>query len=332
VFATLPLSIIVISNGSHDETYYYEIHDYRCKRYFSANSPSSFHVTSSSSSLFGQNMLSTEELTLLSPPYPASITSRPHARRLASACELAEVSLPSASSIANGELKISPHILVIEMASLMYLGEYIHVQHLWSRSRGMFQTGEENPEETAGNSTQQQLDLLYKAACLCHLWSTGGMYPMEVSGGAATSNMQVENTEESDPYSTMAMKAMQSCIDSGLQPCATYGAQLLDSFRHKVNERLHRSFSRIKLSNYCLRMGVATDVVGGFGWIADPSSPEYLVPDSEWEPDYPEVEMDTAFVSKATHEDVLQHVLSNGDRIKQLSNAVMFMEQTKMNA
>jgi hypothetical protein len=196
----------------------------------------------------------------------------------------------------------------------------------------MFQNGGEKSEETATNSTPQQLDLLYKAACFCHLWSTGGMYPLEVSGGAAASNMQVENTEDSDPYSTMAMSAMQSCIDSGLQPCATYGTQLLDSFRHKVNERLHRSFSRIKISDYCLRMSVASDAVGGFGWIADPSSPDYLVPDSAWEPDYPEVETDTAFVPKTNREDVLQHMLSNGDRIKQLSNAVMFMEQTKMNA
>ena len=273
-------------------------------------------------------MLSAEELAILSPPYPASLTSHQQARRLVSACEVAEVSLPSASAVANGEAQLSPHILVIEMASLIYLGEFIHAKHLWSRSRGMFvQTGASEKSEAGNGTQQQQLELLYKAACYCHLWNTGGMYPFE----SASNTMQVEN-EETVPYSTMAIKTLQSCIDSGLQPCATYGAEILGSFRSKVNEGLHRSFDRIKAENFCLRMNVAADAIESYGWIVDPSSSGYLIPDPEWEPQYPEAEDEAVFDSKTTHEDALQHMLSNEDRIKQLSNAVMFMEQTKLNA
>lgn len=153
------------------------------------------------------------------------------------------------------------------------------------------------------------------------------MYPFESPG----SNLQREK-EESLPYSTLGLRALQSCVDSGLQPCATYGAELLDSFRSKVNEGLHRSFSRIKIDDFCLRMDVAADAVGSYGWLPETSSQDYLVPDTEWEPEYRETEKDDAFVSKTTHEDVMQHMMSNGDRIKQLSNAVIFMEQTKLNA
>lgn len=252
-----------------------------------------------------------ETSSLLTPP--PSIASRPNARRLVEACELAEMSL------APSDGESSPFVLVIEMASLIYLGEYVHARHLWTRSRGL---GDE--EGKSEDTAHHQLQLLWNVARHCHQWATG----ISDSGD----NMQVE--DENASYSTLAMRALQSCIDSGMQPCSSYGKELLDVFRSKVNGGLHRSFSRIKLDDYRVRMNVDGDNIGNFGWIADPSSSAYLVPDPEWEMEYPDADdTNSEFIPKLTHDDVMVHqLLSNGDRIRQLSTAVMFMEQTKMNA
>jgi len=281
-------------------------------------------------------MLSAEELTLLSSPYPSSISSRPRARRLVEACELAETSLPStlapSAAAASGDAKcnaISPNVLVIEMASLIYLGEYVHAKHLWSRCRGIAAAGATEKSDPASYNIHQQLELLWNAARYCHLWSNGGMYPLDSSSISASGSMQVE---ENEPYSTMAMKALQSCIDSGMQPCATYGGELMEDFRNKVNEGLHRSFERMKIHNFCLRMNVQEDAVNSYGWMVDPSSSEYIVPRPDWEFDYQDVEETDQFVPKMSHEDVMYHMLSNEDRIRHLAQNVMFMEQTKMNA
>lgn len=282
-------------------------------------------------------MLSAEELTLLSSPYPSSISSRPRARRLVEACELAETSLPStlapSEAAANGDAKsnaISPNVLVIEMASLIYLGEFVHAKHLWSRSRGIAAAVDAaKKSDPAADSIHQQLELLWNAARYCHLWSNGGIYPLDSSPISTSGSMQVE---ENEPYSTMAMKALQSCIDSGLQPCATYGAELLEDFRNKVNEGLHRSFGQMKINNFCLRMNVQGDDVSNYGWMVDPSSSEYIIPHPEWEFEYQDVEETDQFVAKMSHEDVMYQMLSNEDRIRHLAQNVMFMEQTKMNA
>ena len=299
-------------------------------------------------------MLSDEELTLLSPPYPSSITSRPQARRLVEACEMAEMIPPYSSSAtltsgADGaagtrvpsggvsetdgvKSEVSPYILVIEMASLIYLGEYVHAKHLWTRSRDISSTINDSGEneKTSEDPIQTQLELLYNAARCCQLWATGGLYPLEVGvkNNGGNNNMQVEDSE---PYSTMAIKAFQSCIDSGLQPCASYGAEVMDAFRIKVNQVLHQSFGRIKLCDLLLRMQMSEENVSGYGWIPD-SSAEYLIPSSDWEPVHEKYEDEDHFVTKATHEDVMHQMLSDGERVKQLSSAVMFMEQTRMNA
>lgn len=302
-------------------------------------------------------MLSAEELTLLSQPYPSAIANRSHARRLVEACEMAEMMPPCSpnSSLASDtdgaagaagvnassgavnategpKSDVSPFILVIEMASLIYLGEYVHAKHLWTRSRVIPSTTNDLGEgqKESKDTVQTQLVLLYNAARYCQLWITGGLYPLEVgmnyNGG--NNHMQVEDSE---PYSTMAIKAFQSCVDSGLQPCAKYSTEAMDAFRNKVNQVIHHSFGRIKLSDFMLRLHISEENVSKYGWIPD-SSAEFLIPSPDWETLCEKHEEGDHFVTKATHEDVMHGVLSNKDRVRELSSVVMFMEQDKTNA
>eukprot|EP00804_Cyclotella_cryptica_P023418 CCRYP_000529-RA/>CCRYP_000529-RA protein AED:0.40 eAED:0.40 QI:0/-1/0/1/-1/1/1/0/318 len=298
-------------------------------------------------------------------PYPPSIAiSRTQARRLVESCELAEMSL---ASIGGEDTNISPYIVVIEMALLIRLGEYVHAHHLWERSRRRDasvahssavsaakqeesddttkreQSGEKRNDTTSvEESVHLQLELLWNAARYCYLWSTGGMYPFnDVGPSSMPNNMQVENNDNNCnlPYSTLALQALHSCASSQMQPLATYAVELIDIFRCRVNEGMHRSFGKIKIEEYRLRMNEEGDeIFRKNGWVEDSSCSEYLVPDSDWEPHSLDCDNDSAtlvdaqFVPHFKHEDVMVHqLLSNGDRIRQLSNAVMFLEQTKMN-
>jgi len=279
----------------------------------------------------------------------------------------------SLASIRGGDAKISPYIVVIEMALLIRLGEYIHAHHLWERSRrrdaavapsfGVSAAKQEESNDTTekGKSEEDrhdttsieesvhlQLELLWNAARYCYLWSTGGMYPFNdmlpastLSSSSRANNMQVENTENISnlPFSTLALQALQSCASSQMQPLTTYAAELIEIFRFRVNERMHHSFSKIKADEYRLRMNQETEeILSKYGWVVDCSCSEYLVPDSEWEPHFLDCDDDSSilvgsqFVPQFKHEDVMAHqLLSNVDRISQLSSAVMFLEQTKMN-
>lgn len=304
-------------------------------------------------------------------PYPSSIAiSRTQARRLVESCELAEMSL---DSIRGGDSKISPYIVVIEMALLIRLGEYVHAHHLWERSRRRGAAvdpssavpaakqeesndttekvkSEENRDDTNSveESVHLQLELLWKAARYCYLWSTGGMYPLNdmlpassLSPSSRTNNMQIEKTENISnlPFSTLALQALQSCASSQMQPLTTYASELLEIVRFRVNDRMHHSFGKIKVDEYRLRMNQETDeIVSKYGWVVDCSCSEYLIPDSEWKPHFLDCDNDNSIlvgsqdVPQFKREDVLFHqLLSNVDRISHLSSAVMFLEQTKMN-
>ena len=174
------------------------------------------------------------------------------------------------------------------------------------------------------------------------------MYPFNdmlpassLSSSSRANNMQVEKTENISnlPYSALALQALQSCASSQMQPLTTYAAELIEIVRFRVNERMHHSFSKIKADEYRLRMNQETDeILSKYGWVVDCSCSEYLVPDSEWEPHFLDCDDDSSIlvgsqlVPQFKHEDVMAHqLLSNVDRISQLSSAVMFLEQTKMN-
>jgi hypothetical protein len=285
--------------------------------------------------------MSIDQSQLPTTPYPPSIAiSRSQARRLLESCELEEISLPIAPAASDGEekSKSSAYVLVIEMALLIHLGDYVHAHHLWERSRhNSSDPTPENGEKSEDDTAHTQLEMLWNAARYCYLWSTGGLYPLNDMSKAPSNTMQVEDTEDKTnlPYSALALQALQSCVSSGMQPASIYAVELVDIFRFKVNEALHRSFAKIKADEFSIRMNGEKDV-NKYGWIV---SSEYLMPDSEWEPRYQDLDVDdgvvgdSQFVPQWKHDDIMVHqLLSNGDRIGQLMKTAMFMEQAKMNA
>ena len=305
---------------------------------------------------------------------------------------------PATTSNGSNQVAVSSCVSVIEMALLLYLGEYTHARHLWRRYRHLAGSatgaaagiGSKGGGEGAGEATPvedtnhqedleyTQLELLWNAARYCYLWSTGGIYSLKsgvgVAGDAAnnldgsaidTSGMQMEEANNdgdaaSLPFSAIALKALQTCHASQMEPLTTYSAELIEVFRDKVNEEMHRSFGRIKLEEYCLRMnfvpndgeGAKDNIADTYGWVEDISTSDaatdgadhsgkrsvYLVPDPEWELCYQsDAVLDTMQGELPSHcvrhEDVMANeMLSNEDRIRKLTDVVMFMEQCKMNA
>ena len=363
-------------------------------------------------------------------PYPATIAvSRSRARRLVALCESSEMTMRhgivgSSGAAANGDAsvksaslssnsagnsksnEVSPYILVIEMALLIYLGEYTHARHLWRRCRRVANTtsptargGEDweskteeyaqvegeskkrdmvkhyenanNDDDILKNGEYAQLEILWNAARYCYLWSNGGIYSlgMSVSSPSATdrsqdsiTDMQVEESTNRDvnlPFSTLALKALQTCQSSEMYPLSIYAKELIEVFRYKVNEELHRSFRRIKFDEFFLRMDIHEndgEVLEKYGWIFDASNASsnetadhghhdtkknvYIIHDPEWEPHYQDYDVDDASVDQCSdynssfvnHEDVMvRHLISNEDRIRKLTDVIMFMEQSKMN-
>ena len=220
--------------------------------------------------------LALEEFTSFTSPLPSILLPRSEALRLVELCELAEITSSTNvldfgrnqndddgagnSNDNNGGIgSHNPHVLVTQMALLLYLGEYIHVRHLWRRNRGG-----RVMEGIRNNSDYAQLELLWKAAKYCCLWSTGGIYSLTsssssdslidlVSSKSSSDNgvrMQVEsNNSESGigseeggssstpalPFSTIALRALQSCGSQKMEPLSTYSAELLVVFRSRVN-------------------------------------------------------------------------------------------------
>jgi len=319
--------------------------------------------------------------TALPAPYPPSIrVSRSKARRMIALCEQAEMTCnfdsivgvvgevaddsARAGGTSTGE-EISPYITVIEMALLLYLGEYTHARHLWRRCRdadGVFSGVDDGGH---GDMERVQVELLWKAARYCYLWSSGGIYSLKsglggISSAVGASSMQMDGAasngdgivEVNLPFSALALKALHSCQESKMEPLATYSRELIDDFRHKVNNEMHRSFGRIKVEDFFVRLNL--EGIGGadnehyfniFGWLVDTSghgdrrSGAYLIPDPEWEQYYQNdglLDSDDDHLSNENifhHQDVVpRQFMSNEDRIRKLTDVVMFMEQPKMNA
>ena len=142
-----------------------------------------------------------------------------------------------------------------------------------------------------------------------------------------TNSNDEEEIRSNLPYSTLMLRSLQSNSESSLEPLATYSRELVSIFRYRVNERLRMSFDDIREEEFMLRMNYSSaaeeeeDVLGRYGWkrIAAADNSAHLIPDREWK------------LAMQGGDDTTM-TLSDVDRIRQLSEVVMFLEQTKMNA
>ena len=200
---------------------------------------------------------------------------------------------------------------IIQMAFLLYLGEYVHARHLWRRQRN------NNNSSSSSGDEYNQLSMFWSAAKYCYLWNTGGV--------SSSLNSTAGDNEESInlPYSTLMLRSLQTNAESSLEPLATYSKELVSIFRYRVNDRLHSSFDDIREDEFMLRMnlnGAEDDVLGRYGWKRAEADATHLVPNQEWK----------SPVDMGRGEDFM--ISTDDDRIHQLSEMVMFLEQTKMNA
>ena len=201
------------------------------------------------------------------------------------------------------------YTLIIQMSFLLYLGEYIHARHLWRRHRSNSNSSQEE---------QTQLSMLWNAAKYCYLWDTGGISSLLNDG--------MEDDESSNlPYSTLLLRALQLNVESSLEPLGRYSKELVTVFRYRVNERLRSSYGDIREDEFMLRMNLSGDnsveeILFRFGWQRSEVDASYLVPNQAWESP-----VDVQGVEDSA-------ILSDNARIRQLSEVVMFLEQTKMNA
>jgi len=226
-------------------------------------------------------------------------------------------------------LRQNPHLLVTQMALLLYLGEYTHARHLWRRQRrAPSLPGEDNTKNGNASSDGEyaQLGLLWNAVKYCYLWSTGGIHPLGSgrlpSPEGSTNNMQVE-TEDSKsengdnlPFSTLALRALYACHSSGMEHLSKYSGELLGVFRSRVNRRLHQSFDKLDSIEFCIRMNLEGELWNAFGWKKEGN---FLISDENIDSDNEVGDILADFVEKEE------------DRIGKLTDIVMFFEG-KMNA
>ena len=152
---------------------------------------------------------------------------------------------------------------------------------------------------------------------------------------SGTNSTNDEESRSNLPYSTLMLRSLQSNSESSLEPLATYSRELVSIFRYRVNERLRMSFDDIREEEFMLRMNLSSsvgagaaegeeDVLGRYGWkriaAAAADNSAHLVPDREWK------------LAMQGGDGTTTMTLSDVDRIRQLSEVVMFLEQTKMNA
>ncbi|KAL3807615.1 hypothetical protein ACHAXA_002590 [Cyclostephanos tholiformis] len=315
--------------------------------------------------------LTLEEFTSSTSPLPSILLPRPRALQLLELCELAEMTPPvnvldfgnyDDNNDGGIEGSRNPPVLVTQMALLLYLEEYTHVHHLWRRhsdSRVMEEI--RNKGTYASSNDHAQLELLWKAAKYCCLWSTGGIYsltsssssdsvvdlvsfPSSVDDGAV---MQVESSNAESaigsgdednvdgssapalPYSTIALRAFQSCASQNIEPLSTFSAELLVVFRSRVNRELRRFFHKLDCGEFCLRMnlenpcageGVRDEVWNAYGWKDEGG---YLVSDVD------DAVMDYDDSDEEEHE--AGTLGEKWGRIERLTDIIMFLEG-KMNA
>ena len=231
--------------------------------------------------------------------------------------------LLSSSSVANNNNNnnnsssggdVKKYAPIIQMAFLLYLGEYVHARHLWRRFRSI----------SSDSNEYNQLSMFWNAAKYCYLWNTGG-----ISSSLNSTDDDDDDESSSLPYSTLMLRSLQSNVESSLEPLATYSKELVTIFRYRVNDRLRSSFGDIREDEYLLRMNLNSDdnaddvLVGMYGWKRAAANATHLVPDSEWK---------SPIMTQGQGGGGRTVTSNDGDRIHQLSEVVMFLEQTKMNA
>jgi hypothetical protein len=255
---------------------------------------------------------------------------------------------------ANHNVNHNPYTLVTQMALLLYLGEYTHAQHLWSRVK----VGRGGP--TVHTNDYVQVEQLWNAAKYMHLWNTGGMHnnDNEFPSSSSTANttnasetgidtMQVEHKDDGEfdlsnaivrdssspttqPFSTLALRALQSCQSSKLEPLSTYATELTMVFRSRINQRLHKYITKLDTTQFCLRMNYdVIDSGSAYGWKKDTEG-GYLVSDvdscggmyDKYDVIEDDNDTDACGMSKRA---------VGIDGIEKLTNIVMFLEE-KLNA
>ncbi len=266
----------------------------------------------------------------------------------------------------------NPHVLVTQMALLLYLGEYTHAQHLWSRS----QEGG-GAANAANNNDYAQLEQLWNAAIYMCLWNTGGMHNdlmassnRHIYSAIATNasdtgiaSMQIENKEDELlssgerkynldddgavgtstssattttplPFSTLALRELQSCQTSQLEPLSTYAAELKGVFRSRINKRLHKYVAKLDITEFRLRMNFSDCEAGeeqeeeedwiAYGWKKDRG--RYLVSDDNGGVVFGDYDVN----DNEEYNGMSKHA-HDVDGIEKLTNIVMFLEE-KLNA
>jgi hypothetical protein len=296
---------------------------------------------------------------LLSQPPPSIILPRSEALRYVEICELAEMMPPSAASSgaccggsnfltqllssssssgsgggdtndSSSDSNVKKYASIIQMAFLLYLGEYTHARHLWRRLNN------NNNSHNSNDDEYKQLTMFWNAAKYCYLWNTGGIMSGLSTPPATddTNSNEEEEIRSNLPYSTLMLRSLQSNSESSLEPLATYSRELVSIFCYRVNERLRMSFNDIRGEEFMLRMNLSNkcagaaeeeeDVLGRYGWkriaAAAADNSAHLVPDREWK------------LTMQGGNDSTMTLSVDVDRIRQLSEVVMFLEQTKMNA
>ena len=224
---------------------------------------------------------------------------------------------------------VKKYASIIQMAFLLYLGEYTHARHLWRRLNNNNNSHHSN---SSNDDEYKQLTMFWNAAKYCYLWNTGGIMSglstPPANTGCTNSNDEDISNNSNLPYSTLMLRSLQSNSESSLEPLATYSRELVSIFRYRVNERLRMSFDDIREEEFMLRMNLTAeeeeDVLGRYGWkriaAAAADNSAHLVPDREWK------------LAMMQGGDDTTMTLSDVDRIRHLSEVVMFLEQTKMNA
>src|SRR5210317_824623 len=173
---------------------------------------------------------------LLSQPPPSILLPRSEALRYVEICELAEMMPPSAASSGAGggsnfltqlllsssssgsgsgdgdtndstsSNNVKKYASIIQMAFLLYLGEYTHARHLWRRLNN-----NNNSHSSNNDDEYKQLTMFWNAAKYCYLWNTGGvMSGLSTPATDGTNSNDEEEIRSNLPYSTLMLRSLQS--------------------------------------------------------------------------------------------------------------------------
>lgn len=235
---------------------------------------------------------------------PPSILANPE--DIVDACEMAEMSPPPPPPAGGGEAGLR-FVEVTELAALLHLGDYVHARHLWRRHSST--PGIEPADGAAEDSSDPELRQL------ALLW---------------TAARSVISDEPKAAYA-----ALDRCKSSGVEPLATYAAEVRGSYRERCVRRMGVAYDRMRVESCQAWFGYAEGEDGtmieeleGRGWSQEAGEGEKFLlvpPPPGWEPEEEEEDaMDANENAGAAGDDY-------NDRIKSLTDIVSFMERKKLN-